>query len=623
MTDDAPVDLSTYVDDVRAPIPPADDPASTDPPAVGNSATYDDDFQAVKARIDALGTLSGRIDQEKALSDDDDSLYDDAPSTDFEFIASTGQRILAEQSKDLRIACYVALALYHTDGFDGLGVGLDGLQALIDTYWESLYPSPERMRGRGASLNFLMQRLVDALEDVSQPTLGDRPHLETAIDRVSSLGTFFMEEMGEHAPVTSTLKRRLETLLRNAPEPEPDPEPSGHAETAETDAPSEPTDRRDEDASPAGGASDPEDDSGDAGSDEAASTRSASPSRQPGSTNSTRRDGSSPELDRAGTATPSDAEQTIVRAAGVLRDADPTDPRPYHLLRSLRWAPLSAVPPNDDGRTRIQPPNDRRIDYLRGLLDDGSTDTLVAQAEDSFQQPPFHFWLDLQRLIAQAASQSDAGFDAVRRAILVETALLVDRVPALLNLRFADGTPFADEATRAWIESTVRETVGSSGNANAPADVVDEAAGKAQRVLGADGLTAALEALRRVDGRDRSRRTDFRIRLATAQTCLQAGKPRLARPVLDALVDEGHQLDLADWEPRLMVEAWTASYRCYHRLAQAARRDEASDGETNGPVGDAETPTTQADRFAERADHAFERVCALDPSRALSLSGTE
>ena len=54
----AQVALSALLQGVRRPIP-GDNPC-------GKDISYEDDFLAIKAQIDKLGTVSGQIDQERA-----------------------------------------------------------------------------------------------------------------------------------------------------------------------------------------------------------------------------------------------------------------------------------------------------------------------------------------------------------------------------------------------------------------------------------------------------------------------------------------------------------------------------------------------------------------------------
>jgi len=52
-------------------------------------------------------------------------------------------RVLAEQSKDLQVASYLAEALLRTDAFEGLSQGLHLIRSLVQDLWEHLYPRPE------------------------------------------------------------------------------------------------------------------------------------------------------------------------------------------------------------------------------------------------------------------------------------------------------------------------------------------------------------------------------------------------------------------------------------------------------------------------------------------------
>lgn len=610
-----------------------------DAPAWGSKATYDDDFQAIKTRIDSLGTLSGSIDQEKALSDEDGgSIFeDDDTSGDFTFIVETGIRILAEKSKDLRIACYVALGLYRTDRLSGLAAGLDVLHTLVDTYWENLYPAKRRMRARGAAIGFLMQRLSDAFEtDPPDPTVDDRDALEHSLERLSELQSFFMEEMGEHAPITSKLKRLVEETLRKAPEPEPGPEPAASEDgteepehesaSADTEASSE-TGNNDTSASDA--AQPGETQPSETATNGAQESPDAAASRHHSSSSSSAADASS-LLERTGNGSPqgasdsaasvsvqipdvaseSEAIRAIVRGAGVLRDSDRTDARPYRLVRSVRWDPMQQAPPNDGGQTRIQPPTSQRCDYLRRLLDTGETAMLIQHAEDSFQQPPFHFWLDLQRLLVHAMAGEGDAYTAACASITADIVQLVQRVPDLPDLTFADGTFFADASTRAWITEQVEAATRGRGG---PDDAVATAIQTAQSTLASDGLSAALHELQQAPVGN-GRRSAFRVRLAKGRLCLRSDQSSLALPLLEALSDDLDAAGAGDFDQTLAVDTWCALYRACQSELEVLDREQA-----DRPDEDDVQHSTEADRIRQRAQETYRRICAMAPARALDL----
>src|SRR5690606_6010239 len=62
------------------------------------------------------------------------------------------------------------------------------------------------------------------------------------------------------------------------------------------------------------------------------------------------------------------------------------------------------------------------------------------------------FWLDLNLASFTALSNLPAG-QAAAAAVQQETAALLARMPALPTLCFADGSPFADARTQAWLSS--------------------------------------------------------------------------------------------------------------------------------------------------------------------------
>ena len=602
----------------------------------GTKVIYDDDYQAIKARIDALGTLSGRIDQEKALSEvDGTSIFeDDNTSDDFAFIVETGMNILAEKSKDLRIACYVALGLYRTDGLGGLATGLDVLHALVDTYWENLYPAKHRMRARGAAVGFLMHRLSRAFEaNPPSPSADDREALKHSLDRLDELQSFFMEEMGEHAPITSRLKRLVNEALRNAPEPEPtssarDSDASAQAEDATEDTNSS-RDSSGESRAPHTHSAPLEgptenakrtSSSGEGSRTQAPAATVASPATIANEEAVQDTDARSASVSTRipDTASENEIVQGVVRAAGILRDTDQTDPRAYRLSRSMRWDPLYRSPPNDRGQTQIQPPNPHRRTNLRGLLDEDDTATLIQQAEDTFQEPAFHFWLDLQWLLVRAMDAEGPAYTAARKGITADVVHLIRRVPDLPTLSFIDGTPFANASTRAWITGEV-EAATSDGDW--PADTVAKLIHSARSTLRSDGLSAALDELAGASVGN-GRRNAFRVRLAKGKFCLESDRSAIALPLLMALSDDLDVANTPDFDPRLAVDTWCALYRaCRVRLTVLNQASASNRGASSrlGRTEDTLEPTTEVARVRRLAQNTYRRICAASPARAIHL----
>jgi type VI secretion system protein VasJ len=593
-------------------------PVCAEAPA-GTDATYDDAFLAIKARIDALGTLSGRIDQEKALADAT-SIYDEAETPDFAAVVEAGTTLLADISKDFRVVCYVALGLYHRHGVDGLADGLEGLQALVDTHWDEAYPAGQRLRARSGAITFLMQRLADALDAAPTPQAADRAPLERARAAIEALQPVLTERMGEHAPVISPLKRRVEALLRQTPTPPAPPldapeDAASHLDAPPEDASGAETDRREGDSAETTAAR-----------DEAWRPAAPASANEPAdgspATNGSATTGGLAAVPPSPAALPdgaslADAERVVVRAAGVLRASDASDPRPYRLVRSIRWDPLRHAPPHTDARTQVPPPSPQRRAYLQGLLNAGQTETLIAHAEDAFQEPSFHFWLDLQHLLVRALEAEGEAYRSVRDAVVQGLARLLRRVENLPALCFADGTPFADAATRAWITSLAPGGPaggdGEAPNASGAADALVAAEREARRILAREGLSSALACLQRATPHPSGQRAAFRRRLAMAELCLQSGRPDLARPLLETLAREADTQGLAAWEPKLLLGVWQRLYACYGRLLAKPTAAEPEAEPSASGRADSEREIKAA------MDRTRKRICALDPVAALAL----
>lgn len=536
---------SSFLEAVQAPI-------SQDNPT-GESITYDEDFREVKRQVDAISSPGAEA--------------------DYEVIAERSRDLLVEKAKDLRVAGYLVVGEARVNGPEGMAEALRAVSLLIDTYWDDLYPEKRRMRGRGSALQIIADRVSGWVED-TEFEASDREPLVQARQVLKGIQSFTLEEMGEHAPALSSLANALDDALGTLPEPDPEP-----AETT-----SEEMERRDE---------------------EPADEQSREESDESSSPSSTETDGASSVATEV--STDSDAAGAVRQAASHLREQDLTNPIPYRLLRAIRWGQCRTEPPHDGGTTRLPPPREQRRQYLSGLLENGDHETLVREAEATLQEDPFHFWLDLQRLVVSALDALGSSYEETRTAVICEVALLVRRLPSLPTLTFNDGTPFANPLTQEWIESTVQSTWAESGDdsegegsGNEQAPILEQYQ-EARDHLGSGDLDDALSVMKEGAAQDGAHKDRFYRQLYTAILCLRAGEPSIAQPLLDDL-DEGieqHALDV--WNPSLALKVWVHQCECYDTLAQ-------------------QTSGQQRESLFEEADAAFEKICQIDASEAVSVA---
>jgi type VI secretion system protein ImpA len=139
------------------------------------------------------------------------------------------------------------------------------------------------------------------------------------------------------------------------------------------------------------------------------------------------------------------------------------------------------------------------------------------------------------------------------------------------------------------------EAVPSSSNGHNPApswlDKSADAYVQAQEALKAGQPERAFEIMRREIARQGSGRGRFQRTMQLVELCVAAGKESIAQPLLDDLIQaiEDHKLDA--WEDKETVAAALATVM---RVSQKVQNDE---GEKR---------------------KLFERICRLDPVRALT-----
>lgn len=520
------------VADVRRPVC-AERPAGTD-------VTYDDRFQQLRGQVDALGTVGGRVDQERALDPTATSVAAEASVIDYAALAEEGRMLLREASKDLRVVCYVALARLHTHGLPGLAEGVAALEAFAETYWNDGFPPAQRERARGAALRFYVRRAADHLEKTAGggASQADAEAARAAARGLEQLTSFWTEVLDGQAPPTGRLVRCLQERAEGS---------LREQQASRTEAPRDAQDGR--------------------GRERAARPQAG------GSSEGRRHDAlaaATATVDAEGPTLPA-IERAVLGWVARAQDVDAERGRWYRIERALRWDLLRTLPPHRGRRTRVAPPSAQRRQALRDLARRGQHTALVREAEKTFAQSPFHLWLDLQRLHAEALAATAA--TEARAALCDEVRRLLHRLPALAGLAFDDGTPFADAATQAWAETLVGER-GGGGEPGAAApssegDPVETAYETAKERLRDGAFDEALRVLRGASLSTASGRARLRLRLRTASLCLEGGRPVLARPLLEDLGETVRERGLGRWEPRLAAAVWEALYDCYRALEQA------------------------------------------------------
>ncbi|SNR89816.1 type VI secretion system protein VasJ [Humidesulfovibrio mexicanus] len=463
-----------------------------------------------------------------------------AGAVDWARVVDLAAEVLSTTAKDLTAAAYLGVGLTQTRGLEGLGTGARILRDMAATFWDSCTPPKNRLRGRMAAFSWWQEKCLAWLKNAQDlPPLPAQAHL-TLMEAVRALDQTLSGLLPDLPPLRDLLEvlSRVPVQAEAAPAPQP----------------------------PAG-------ESGQTTPRQAAQPQNTAPANA--------------EDARAVLA---EAARTFAALAG--RET-PADPWAWRATRIAAWLRIGGLPPEENGRTLLPPPDPAVKAALLSLLDQGN---FLLAAQTAEEQIPEHlFWLDPHRVAVQALEALGSDYAAAREAVLAELGLLLAHLPGLERLSFADGTPFADAETLDWLagiqgapprpDAATRPARGEAAKARAEAEALFER----QDVAGALDLLG--QASRQADDGP----TRLRLSLAQMSLLCRAGHWPLATSLAEEAVAEVERRGLEDWDPELAVETFLA-----------AREAVLGQGGDDAPA--------RAGAYASRA-------ARIRPSAALHLSG--
>jgi len=515
----------------------------------GIDVADDPDYLYISGELDKLDSLEA---QESAKAKGDD------PQPNWFEIELRAQRLLETKSKDMVLACWYAMALFHRYQYAGLSAGLGLINEYIKN-WEAIFP--ERERKKKAQIEALGERfIVGGMSEwfkhkpltAGSPS-GEFDAIDQAIQRAEAIRDAVAAKMPDDKPDVAKFISALKGFAGLRPK-------------ADAPAPTA--------AAPSGGAV-----SAVAGASGGGGEATFTP---------------------AAVGDVSGAMTAIYSAVKFLREADIANAVPYAVIRAAKWARAS-LPPPGEARTTLPPPEAALLTKHAALFQEAKWEPLLKSAEADFRgNDPL--WLDLQRYVCAAMSNLGGQFDAARKTIMSLTGALVQRLgPGVFELRFKNGTPLCSGETKLWIETECAVSSGkSSGGGGAAANgKLTEAYEKARGMAGSGKLADALQELNDGLAATAQRRDRLLWRLRIAQLCADAGKHAVAVPLLEQCQADIERHHVEEWEPAVAAEVAHALYRCRKALLALEK-----------------TPTPEA---KERLSGAFAWLCRLDPPAALAL----
>ena len=413
--------------------------------------------------------------------------------------------ILSDRSKDLKVFGFLLLCLLRGGSGERFALALWLLAGVLDSWWAQAWPHPGAKGERARQMLFkqMLQRAAQHADTLSfDASQGDgQAFCQAALSRILTLLP------AQQLPV-EPVKSLQQTLARL---------PTAFAPAKTVSSADKSSGKNVEHPSA-----------------NSAKPAAASLAVVPGSLTL------DPSNERA-------TRQSLLKVAELLTTTDAANPLGYQLRRHALWFSISGAPPTRDGvRTELAAISADRVADYQDALAKAADSGVWQRIEQSVAASPF--WLDGHWLSARAAQTF--GHNGCAEAIRGALAAFVERLPALQDLTFSDGTEFLCAEARLWLQAP---QAGSTSTPSA-ASPWDQAYQQACERLADSGLAAAMQLLE--DGllNAREPRECFYWRLASSRLLEHSGLITLAQQQQQDLRHQLQGRTLEAWEPGLLKQ---------------------------------------------------------------------
>ncbi len=550
-------------------------PISADAPG-GASARYEPEFEQLNEEIAKQESLS-------------------TESINWSTVVDLSKTILQKKSKDLLVASYLSRGLLENHGYEGLSIGLGIIKDLVDTHWDHLFPPAKRLRARSTAIEWLAEKAGEAI--VAKPPNGnDSENVLRVASLLREVDGLLFDKMGDSAPSLAALNKPLKEYKRAA---------EHVMKVAEAKA----VQQEATPASVSATANDPL----------AQAATPLSPVSQASQQSSARqRSVSNPSSPVSGMAlagelaSETDARKVLKQIQEAARNLTGfwmstklVDPRIYRINRMAAWLNIQRAPMlntgSDEGITPIQAPAPDKRKSLQAMFSQGQFAEVIPQLEQVVAKSPY--WFNGHRMVSLALGSLGASYADAKNALNGEVAHFLNRVPEVIKLKFADGTPFADEQTMMWLTTEVL----SDGASSTESEIQESESwlvgmADAQSAAAGGKVEKGIHILEAGIASSAGMREQMYWRLALAEFLIQIGKLNVAIPQLEMMARNATQYQLNEFEPKLAAAIQKHLYESYAKLLEVNKKEQDLE-------------------VQNKLNKAFANLCELDPLSAMSIKG--
>lgn len=472
------------------------------PNPAGTDSRDDPDFIALGAEMEKLSSATA------------------TGAVDWNNVVNLSAAVLSTKSKDILALCYLCSGLLSTRGLKGLSIGVKIMREMLETFWDNMFPAKKRMRGRLNAIEWWKEKVQNGISALNTE-IWTKEEKESFINDLYAIDSFLGDNLPD-APILSSLIADISSIIAEPEVKEEKPDlPAGEKSTPVADTPA------------------------------IAEAKKSSPS--PPSPNK--------DLEITGDAE-QDADRLIRQglgilgnAATVLRQQNPLDATAFRLNRIAAWASVTALPPVDNGKTLIPPPDTQIVNVLTALYQAGNWRDLLDAAESRIRE--FLFWIDLNLYVTQSLNHLNKA--EISEMVAAQTSSYVLRLPGIEKYCFADGMPFAGEETREWLRSLKKGTADSATGSLASVDNIEGTVAQemadAQDLIKKNDLVSVLNNFQNKINSSTSVRERFIREINFTKLLISEKKLRLIHPHVNNILLMLDSYQVEKWEPQLALEA--------------------------------------------------------------------
>jgi type VI secretion system protein VasJ len=533
-------------------------PINPDQPA-GSDVRYEPEFETLQSEIDKLSSpsSSGGIEWQK--------------------VSDMAAFILAEKSKDLLVASYLAVSQVHIRQIEGLAIGLTVMHDLVDQFWETLFPPKKRMRGRLGAVEWWIEKTESALKNIKPEPIAEEKlnELNETLTLIDSIFNRYFPE----PPLLTSIKHHIENLpclteqITEAGPPSP-------AEEKAVSAP-KPVEEKAQPAVPSKSKTEQKE-------------KTPKPEALPIETKEMTTEQDAQKVINWGF-------QKIHQAAFFILENNPMSAMGYRYRRIAAWSKVSSLPQATGGKTLIPPPAPHILKSLRDLRDSGNWSVLINSSEQNLSQ--FIFWIDLNRFVSEALISLGEGHEAAHEAVCQETAFFMHRLPGLDMLTFSDEMPFADPETKQWLKkielgsgSVMADPiqVGEFAEDKDRKDIMTETIEKAQQLVKKKKIIEGITLIQQKLKNCFSQKEALSWRLVLCQILLGSKNKDMTLPHIEQILEDIDRYQLETWDPKLAMKGLKVAWTGFNSFSDKS--------------------------FKHNAAQTLNRIAKLDPAEALRLN---